>query len=108
MIVPTMLPAGRAAGSRAGIFRAAIGRRRRDAEDHLDRVTVDLDPAHQGADDLPRAPPVQPVEAAVDLGREVFHPADHQAQAAFGLGRLDQRPSLLLAVSTRSATGDTL
>ena len=42
--------------------------------------------------------PVQLVEAAADLGREVFHPPDHQAQAAFGLGRLDQRPSLLLHV----------
>jgi hypothetical protein len=90
-----MLPIGRVAGLWAGISRAAIGWRR-DAEDHLDRIAVDLDPAHQGADDLPRATPVQLVEATADLGREVFDPADHQAQAAFGLGHLDPRLSPLL------------
>jgi len=32
----------------------------------------------------------------VNLGGKVLHPADHQGEAAFGLGRVDQRLPLLL------------
>ena len=59
MTAPTMLPIGRAAGRWHSTI-GGIGRRlRRDTEDHLDRVTVDLDPTNQAADDLQTALPIQ-------------------------------------------------
>ena len=54
MTAPTMLPIGRTVGRWDGTI-GAIGRRwRRDTEDHLDRVTVDLDPTNQAADNRKR------------------------------------------------------
>ena len=52
--------------------------------------------AHEVADEGARARPVEVGEPAVDLGGEVLHPADHQRQAAFGLGRFGECPPLRL------------
>ena len=91
-----MLPIGRTVGRWDGTI-GAIGRRwRRDTEDHLDRVTVDLDPTNQAADDLPTALPIQLVKPAMNLGGKILYPANHQGQAAFGLGHFDQRLALFL------------
>ncbi len=54
MTAPTMLPIRRDTGS-PGTSGTIVRRWRGDPEDHFDRLAIDLDPAHQGADDLPRA-----------------------------------------------------
>ena len=56
-----------------------------NAEHDLDLVVVDLDAAHDSADDLPAAVPVHPIEAGVDPPRELLQAPDHQVQAALGL-----------------------
>src|SRR3954454_20899872 len=78
---------------RAGV--AAAGRRG-GAEDDLDPAAVDLDPPDRRPDDVPVALPVEIIEAAADLGREVLELADDQGQLPFGLGSLGRRPPSLL------------
>ena len=46
---------------------------------------VDLDTAHDSADDLTATVPVQSVEAGVDPLRKLLQAPDHQVQAALGL-----------------------
>ena len=65
---------------------AGIGRERAgNAEHNLDLVVVDLDAAHDGADDLTATVPIQPVEAGVDPLRKLLQAPDYQVQAALSL-----------------------
>ena len=45
---------------------------------------IDLDAAHDSADDLTATLPVQSVEAGVDPLRKLLQAPDHQVQAALG------------------------
>jgi len=77
----------------AGKLRPGVGRsaHRRDAKHDLDAVTIDLDPANEGVDDLACPVPVEAIEALIDSGGKVFEPTDHQRELAFGIGGLDGR-----------------
>jgi hypothetical protein len=59
---------------------------RRHSEDDLNMAAVDLDPSDQRADEVSLALPIELVQTLVDLGRELFEPADDQAQLALALG----------------------
>src|SRR5579862_9272126 len=51
---------------------------RRNPEDDLDAIVVDLDAAYDGVDDLPHPAPIEAIEALPDLGGKFLEAADHQ------------------------------
>jgi len=88
-MLPNALGRGLGSGSRRPV-------RWRNAEDDLDIIAVDLNPANDGVDDLAHALPVEAVEPLTDFGGKVFQPAKDQRQLAFGLGGFDRHLLLLL------------
>ena len=50
----------------------------RDAEDDLNTVVIDLNPADDRMDDLTHAEPVEPIEPMTHLVGEVFQSADDE------------------------------
>ena len=69
---------------------------RRDTEDDLDTVVVDLHPSNDGVNDLAFVQPVETVELLADSGGEVFQPADHEGHLTLGIGRVDGGLPLLV------------
>jgi hypothetical protein len=57
-----------------------------NAENDLDVVLTDFDPAHHGANNLPPAVAVETVESLHDLGGEILRAADHERKIAFETG----------------------
>ena len=70
--------------------------RRRNSEDNLDLVTVNLDPADQAVDDVTTAAPIESIKALADLGCKVLETTDDQHQFPLGFGGLNGRAPLLL------------
>ena len=58
----------------------------RNAENDLDVVLIDFDPAHDGANNLPPAVAIETVESLHDLGGEILRAADDERKIAFETG----------------------
>ena len=62
-----------------------------DAEHHPDVLAVDLDPPHEGADDVASGRPVRPLQPVPDQGGEGLQLADNELQRAVLLGGVPER-----------------
>ena len=58
----------------------------RNAENDLDVVLIDFDPAHHAANNLPHAVAIETVESLHDLGGEILRAADDERKIAFETG----------------------
>jgi hypothetical protein len=66
--------------------RARANRLLGNAENDLDVVLIDFDPAHDGANNLPPAVAIETVESLHDLGGEILRAADDERKIAFETG----------------------
>ena len=87
---PTMLPNSRRMAALTAIRTinaASIRRvrRPRNAEHHLDFVLVDLDPSHEGPDDVAAPVPVQLIQAIAHPPSKIGQSPDYQVEAALQL-----------------------
>ena len=85
---PTML--------RTTLLGASFKRGWTDPIHDADLLLVDLDPLHQGPDDLPSRVPVRLLQPLRDTPRELLQLADHQPQFRLLGGLADPLPTLVL------------